>query len=130
MCPGYPLVFLLRKKLPRVNPRSVLERPVPGIPIPKVILVLPVLPAHHEVEISAPGHSILYYWILARKKAIAVVVYIPEGVHPYQGTVGVAVDPTLPGMTTSTDTEIARYPDTLLGLKKNLGSIPMRPVGT
>ena len=56
--------------------------------------------------------------------------YTPEGVHPYQGTVGVAVEPTLPETTISTGTEIAGYPDTLLGLKKNLGSIPMRPVGT
>ena len=60
------------------------------------------------------------------------MAYIPEGVHPYRGTEGVAVDPTLPWTTISTGTEIAGYPDydTLLGLKKNLGSIPMRPVGT
>ena len=61
MYPGYLLILLLREKLQtQANPRmSVPERPVPGILIPKVILVLPTLPAYHKVEISAPGHLIL-----------------------------------------------------------------------
>ena len=59
--PGVPTNIAFTEEIANTaDPRiSVPERPVPGISIPKVILVLPILPAYHEVEISAPGHLIL-----------------------------------------------------------------------
>ena len=85
MYPGYPLIFLLRKKLQTLADPGILvpERPVPRISIPKVILVLPIPLAYLEVEISLPGHSIRCYAISHHSKANAVAVYILEGVHQY-----------------------------------------------
>ena len=62
----------------------------------------------------------------------AIAVYILEGVLPYRDTVGVVVIGifTLPDTTISTGKEIAGYPGTLLGSKKNQENTPMRPVGT
>ena len=53
MCPGYPLILLI--PVPRI---SVPEMLVLEVSIPKVILVLPILPAYLGVEISAPEHLI------------------------------------------------------------------------
>ena len=60
MYQGYPLIFLLLKKLQKPADRRTLvpEIQVQRISIPKVILVLPIPLVYLEVEISLPGHSI------------------------------------------------------------------------
>ena len=62
----------------------------------------------------------------------AVAVYTPEGVLLYRGMVGVVVagNFTLPDTTISTGKEIAGYPGTLPGSKKNHENTPTRPIGT